>query len=133
MHFFSREFSNQGERRASQSSERCFNHLAHFRLSRVASLGKIDFPVGSQCSWCDDLVTDQLVRALVGHFYRPVRSNAQGTLYCPSRSCRIDLLDGHDVPQEAGQILKITIKLENLLDRALDGYSCFDRIFVLWH
>src|SRR5262249_27796223 len=130
MHFFSREFSNQSERRASQSSERCFHHLANFRLARVASRGKIDFPVDSQCSWCDDLVADQLVRALVGHFYRPVRSNAQRALYCPSSSRRIDLLDGNDVPEEAGQIFKITIKLENLLDRALDGYSCFDRIFV---
>src|SRR5215469_12434390 len=74
-----------------------------------------DFPVGSQCSWCDGLVADQLVGALVGHFYSPVRLNAQGARYRPSRSCGIDLLDGHDVPQETGQILKITIKFENLL------------------
>jgi hypothetical protein len=28
------------------------------------------------------------------------------------------------------EILEITIKSKNLFDRALDSYTCFDRIFV---
>jgi hypothetical protein len=51
-------------------------------------------------------------------------------LYCPSISCRTDLLDGHNVPQEARQVFEIPIKLENLLDWAIDSYTGFDYIFV---
>jgi hypothetical protein len=59
-----------------------------------------------------------------------VRSNAERTLYCPSKRGRVDLLKARNVPQEPGQILEIAIKSENPIDRALDGYPRFDDIFA---
>jgi hypothetical protein len=51
-------------------------------------------------------------------------------LYCPSISCRTDLLDGHNVSEEAGKVLEIPIIFENLLYWAIDSYTGFDYIFV---
>jgi hypothetical protein len=60
-----------------------------------------------------------------------VRLNSKWALDRPPRRCRIDLLDLHDVTQKAWEILKITIEVENLLDRASDDHTCCDRI-VVW-
>ena len=90
----------------------------------------MDFPAGSQSKPSHRFVADQLVWPFLGHSDRPVRSNAEGTLHCPSGICGIDLLNGDDVPQETGQILKIPIEPENLVYCAVDDHTRFDRARV---
>ena len=66
--------------------DKLFHHFANFRLPHLGSSGEVDFPVSSQPRRGNGFVADQLVCALLSHFYLPVYSNAQGTLYCPSKA-----------------------------------------------